>query len=66
MTGVGFDDVLVGMPSQDPRHPAWWLSSAKVLDGRTGIRPDELTETTRGRGEGVTGAGDVDLDTWPD
>ena len=66
VTGDGIDDLLVGMPSQTPWHPAWWRSSCKVLSGASGHLERELIHDPSGMGEGVAALGDVDQDGWPD
>jgi hypothetical protein len=65
-TGDGVPDLLVGMPSQDYWHPAWWLSSVKLLDGAHGWDGEELISDPRGLGEGVTAAGDLNQDGYAD
>jgi hypothetical protein len=65
-TGDGIDDLLVGMPSQTPWHPASWLSSCKILSGATGHLRGELLQDPAGMGEGVATVGDVDHDGRPD
>ncbi|MEZ6015050.1 MAG: integrin alpha [Planctomycetota bacterium] len=66
-TGDGIEDLLVGMPSQDFWHPAYWLSSVKVLAGGVnGSVTEEFVDDARGLGEGGTAMGDVDQDGYED